>query len=84
MLQRALEALEEQETDERHFNSLTLRIDPAKLPAVKEQLLKFLKNFHFENEDAGANAVYQLSLQLFEHTKDLKITMPRGKNEIQH
>ena len=81
MLLRATEALEEQTPAKRHFGSLTLRIDPKKIPAIKEQLIQFLKNFHFDHEDPNANAVYQLSLQLFEHTRE----MENGRtNEIQH
>ncbi len=81
MLQRATEAIDEQQPANRHFASLTLRIDPKKLPAIKEELIKFLKNFHFDHEDSNANAVYQLSFQLFEHTRDLE----NGRNyEIQH
>lgn len=80
MLQRAMEALDEQDVSQRHFGSLTLRLDPKRIPAIKAALLQFLKNFHAENESEDASAVYQLSLQLFEHTKDGP--QPRGTNEL--
>jgi uncharacterized protein (TIGR02147 family) len=84
MLQRAAEALEEQRVEERQFGSLTLRIDQKRLPEAKEALLKFLRHFHQEFESAESESVYQLSAQLFEHTKVAAPTIARGIHENLH
>lgn len=69
MIRRAEEALEEQTVEQRQFNSLTLRVDPVKLPEMKAAILRFAKEFHSEFESESANSIYQLSLQFFEHTQ---------------
>lgn len=68
MLNRALEALEEQPVPTRHFNSLTMSFVPQHLPEVKQKILDFLKQL---NQEYGHNIspnVYQLNIQFFEHT----------------
>lgn len=69
MIERAAEALEEQAVDQRHFNSLTLKIDPRRIPEIKERLLEFLRGFNAEYETGESSRVYQLNLQFFEHTR---------------
>lgn len=81
MLQRAAEALDEQAVDKRQFGALTLRVDPARIPEVKEALLKTLKDFHAEFASTDANSVYQLSLQFFEHTKPVGADPLPGEDE---
>ncbi len=68
MLNRAIEAIEEQSTEQRQFNSLALQFESENLPAAKKRILEFVKKF---NEDFGsetADQVYQLNIQFFEHT----------------
>ncbi len=55
--------------EQRQFNSLTLRVDPQKLPEMKAAILRFAKEFHSEFESDSADSIYQLSLQFFEHTQ---------------
>lgn len=68
MLQRAVEALEEQAVEKRHFNSMTLKIDNKKLPEAKKRILTFMRQFHEEFGEAEAKSVFQINVQLFEHT----------------
>ena len=70
MLERASEALEEQSVSERQFNSLTFKMDPEKLPLMKERILNFVRELNDEFETSDSNQVYQLNLQLFKHTKE--------------
>ncbi len=68
MINRALEAVEEQSLANRHFNSLSLQFDSAMLPEAKKRILDFVKEFNSEFNSASSNQVYQLNVQLFEHS----------------
>ncbi len=73
MMQRAIEAIDEQEVTERHFNSLTLKFDPKHMPEAKEKILNFVKDFNSRYLGEDSNRVFQLNVQLFEHTKEEKV-----------
>lgn len=68
MITRALEAVEEQSIQQRHFNTLALQFDSKKMPAAKERILNFINAFNDEFGSDHADQVYQLNLQFFEHT----------------
>lgn len=68
MIQRSLEALHEQSVEQRHFNALSLQFDPADLPRAKQKVLEFIKQFNQEFSSDHSNQVYQLNVQLFEHS----------------
>lgn len=68
MIQRAYEAVEEQTVEQRHFNSLTLQFDMAQIPEAKKRILDFVKNFNAEFNSNKSIQVYQLNVQLFEHS----------------
>ena len=69
MLQKAIESVDEQSVEQRHLNSLTFKFDTERMLEAKEQIMNFVKQFN-ENFDSGSsNSVYQLNIQLFEHTK---------------
>ncbi|MBC7740750.1 MAG: TIGR02147 family protein [Bdellovibrionaceae bacterium] len=72
MLARAAEALEEQGVPQKQFNSLTFKVDPEKLPEMKEKILSFIKQLYADYDAPLADSVYQLNLQLFEHTQKRK------------
>lgn len=81
MLLRASEAMDEQPSEKRQITGLTLRVDPAKLPEMKQQIMHFIRTFHADNE-ADSQSVYQLSVQFFEHTKLVnENAMNRGDDE---
>ncbi len=73
MMQRAIEAIDEQDVLNRHFNSVTLKLDQKYLPEAKERILNFVKDFNSRYFTEGAEQVYQLNVQLFEHTKTEKV-----------
>jgi uncharacterized protein (TIGR02147 family) len=73
MLERAQDALVEQETHERQINSITMRIDPEKLPEAKKMLFDFLKDFSGQFESEDSSEVYQLNMQLFQLTEQLRM-----------
>jgi len=68
MIERSLEALQEQSVSQRQFNSLSLQFDPESLPRAKKKILDFVKQFNQEFSSDHADQVYQLNVQLFEHS----------------
>jgi uncharacterized protein (TIGR02147 family) len=84
MIQRALEAIQEQPLEKRHFNSLTLTVDAKRLPEIKEKLTKVMREFYAEFESGQSDHVYQLNVQFFEHTRDDSgVVLRSGSNETQ-
>jgi uncharacterized protein (TIGR02147 family) len=69
MMKRASEALDEQSVAEREFLTLTLRVDPKNLGALKRALRKFRDDFEDQFHSEAANSVHQLNIQFFEHTQ---------------
>lgn len=80
MIARALEAVEEQEIGNRNLNSLTLRFDANRMEAAKEKMLQFVKEFNQEFESPESTRVFQLNLQLFEHTSGPSFFPPKENN----
>lgn len=76
MLNRALEALDEQSVSERLFNSITLNFKPEDLELAKKRIVDFNRAFHEEFGHNTSDTVYQLNVQLFSHTSS-----PRGKEK---
>jgi len=71
MMQRASEAIDEQDVSLRQVNSMTFRIDPNKIDAAKEKVLQFIYEFNDEyGMDKAGGELYQLNVQLFGHTDD--------------
>lgn len=68
MLNRALEALNEQSVAERLFNSITLNFKPEDLELAKKRIVDFNRAFHEEFGNNDSETVYQLNIQLFSHT----------------
>ena len=68
MISRALEAIDEQEVDERHLNSLTLKLNKENYKMAKNDILNFVKEFNDKYHSNGSSSVFQLNIQLFEHT----------------
>ncbi|MCM2354618.1 MAG: DUF4423 domain-containing protein [Pseudobdellovibrio sp.] len=68
MMTRAIEAIEEQSLQQRHFNSLALQFESKKMAAAKKRILDFVSAFNDEFGSDTANQVYQLNVHFFEHT----------------
>ena len=74
MIERSLEALEEQTIDERLFQGLTLCIDKERdLNLAFEEIQKFINQFNRKfSKDGVGKSVYQLNVAFFDHTLDEK------------
>lgn len=72
MINLAKESVEEQTLDQRQLNSLCLQFDKSKLPEAKEFLLNFVKEFNEKYKSDTSTSIYQLNLQLFEHTSEVE------------
>lgn len=72
MMDRAKEALEEQEVDNREFTSVTIQFDPSKLSEAKSTIRKFRDQFHKKFYSNNGEGVFQFNLQFFEHTMRTK------------
>ncbi len=70
MLNKALNALETQDINNRDITGLGLAIDPNDLPAIKKDISKFLDKLvkKYSNDKQNKNKVYQLETSLFELT----------------
>lgn len=69
MMQRAVEALNEQDVGSREFFALTLLFDQDKVPQAKQAVREFAQTFNKTYTSTTSDRVYQLNLQFFEHTK---------------
>lgn len=74
MLVQAAQALDEQDVDNRMFQGLTLNLKKeADLKEAFQDIINFVSEFNEKyRDDVEGDAVYQLNMQLFEHTKDLE------------
>ncbi len=70
MMERALDALDEQSVKNRMFQGLTLNLDKkADLPMAFEDIKQFIDQFNNKySKDRVGDCVYQLNVQLYEHT----------------
>jgi uncharacterized protein (TIGR02147 family) len=83
MIHRALEALEEQPIEKRHFNSLTLQLAADRVPEAKARILQFVRDFYTEFDNGHSNQVFQLNVQFFEHTREDGVLLRSASDEIQ-
>ena len=65
LLNKALQALEQQPLATRDYSTMTMAIDPTKLPEAKERLTRFRRDLCEFLEDGDQREVYCLALQLF-------------------
>jgi len=68
MLQRAIEAVEEQSVDERELCSLILRFQRSDMNEAKKALREFRDEFDRKFSQESARDIYQLNIQFFAHT----------------
>ncbi|MDC1173947.1 TIGR02147 family protein [Bacteriovoracaceae bacterium] len=73
MIERSLEALEEQSIENRIFQAMTLSMDKS---TDKEKAFDDIKNFINDfnrkySKDNNGDSVYQLNVQLFEHSVEI-------------
>jgi uncharacterized protein (TIGR02147 family) len=72
MIERSLEALEEQTIEERLFQGLTICVDKERdLNMAFEDIQKFINQFNRKySKDGLGKSVYQLNVAFFDHTAD--------------
>jgi uncharacterized protein (TIGR02147 family) len=73
MINGALDALDEQDVNNRIFQTLTLNLNKKeRLSEAFEDIRQFVNEFNDKySDEATGDAVYQLNMQFFEHTRDL-------------
>jgi uncharacterized protein (TIGR02147 family) len=68
-LERAIDALEGVEIEDRDITSITMAVDHRKVPAAKAQIRKFRRQLAKSLESGERDEVYQLSIQLVPITR---------------
>ena len=71
LLEKAAQAVEQQSIDERDFGTMTMSIDPAKLPEAKKRIQKFRRELARFLESGDRIEVYTFSSQLFRLSKPI-------------
>ncbi len=65
MLNRAIEAIEDQPMEQRDLRGLTLAFDQKQISEAQKEIQKFVTHFEKKFVPQAANSVYQLSLAFF-------------------
>lgn len=71
MINRAIEAIEEQNVNRRQISSMTLKINKSTMTEAKQSIFNFLKDFNEKYSSHESSDLYQLNLQFFSHTKEI-------------
>ncbi|PIK15076.1 DUF4423 domain-containing protein [Halobacteriovorax sp. JY17] len=71
MINRALEAIEEQSVKERQVTSVTMKVKPEDVDAAKKYIFEFIKDFNEKFSTTEADDLYQLNMQFFRHTREV-------------
>ena len=71
MINRALEAIEEQNVKERQVTSVTMKVKPEDVDAAKKYIFEFIKDFNEKFSTTEADDLYQLNTQFFRHTREV-------------
>ncbi|MBC7428560.1 MAG: DUF4423 domain-containing protein [Bacteriovorax sp.] len=69
MINRALDAIDEQDVADRHLNSLTLKFNQDSKAEAKAFILNFVKEFNDKFHDNESSDIHQLNVQFFGHTQ---------------
>ena len=71
MINRALEAINEQDVSERQVTSLTMKIKEEDKLEAKKFIFEFIKDFNEKFSTTDADDLFQLNMQFFKHTKEI-------------
>lgn len=71
MINRALEAIEEQNVKERQVTSITMKIKEEDLAAAKKSIFDFIKDFNNKFSTTEADELFQMNMQFFKHTREV-------------
>ena len=69
ILQKSMESLENDSIDIRNHSSITMAIDPAKIPEAKKRIREFGRSLCEYLESGARKEVYEFSLNLFPLSK---------------
>lgn len=69
VLQKALDAIDHVVQEEKDITSMTMAIDPAKLPEAKQRIRQFRRDLCAFLEDGPRTRIYNLGLQLYPISK---------------
>jgi len=72
MIQRGLEAIDEQDLVERVLSGLTLNLESERFHEAQDRIVNFIKSFNEEFGQNNSENIYQLNLQFFKHTSGRK------------
>lgn len=74
MIQQALDALQEQSVDNRMFQALILNLNKEEdLKNAFDDIAEFVSEFNAKySKEESSNSVYQMNIQLFEHTQEVE------------
>jgi len=74
MINQSLDALNEQSVENRMFQGLTLNMNKQEnLGEAFEDIREFINEFNSKySKESDSDSVYQLNVQLFEHTKEIE------------
>lgn len=70
MIDRAKETLEDRPVKDRLFNALTFRVSQHRVEELRDLVWDFMREVNEEFSDDESNSVYQVCVQLFEHTSN--------------
>ena len=68
MIQRGVEAIEEQPVELRQLSGLTFQIKTQNVDAIKKDIQNFFSEIYEKYGDAKGDEIYQMNLQFFSHT----------------
>ncbi|OUR98464.1 hypothetical protein A9Q84_03375 [Halobacteriovorax marinus] len=71
MINRALEAIEEQDVKDRQVTSITMKIKEEDLSAAKKSIFEFIKDFNEKFSTTEADELFQMNMQFFKHTREV-------------
>jgi uncharacterized protein (TIGR02147 family) len=72
ILQMAIDAIDEAKPSEKDITCITMAIDTAKIPEARKRIAKFRRELCSYLEDGEQTRVYQLALQLYPVSKQIK------------
>ena len=71
MINRSLEAINEQDVNERQVTSVTMKVKNEDVLEAKKYIFDFIKDFNEKFSTTEANELFQLNMQFFKHTKEV-------------
>jgi uncharacterized protein (TIGR02147 family) len=68
MIHRGLDAIDEQDVENRQLSGLTFQVKKEKVKDIKKEIQNFFSGIYEKFNDVSGEEIYQMNLQLFSHT----------------